>query len=149
MPKILLFSTLFTALFLSSCSNDEAKKENKLLSIEITQALLREKFDYLDLSVLSKTDWDRVCLIAPYALREHIQKQIGFTWDGFSNTGIGNDSVVSLLFIKDKTVVEFVVHPRYEGDFLGSHACISRENAKFVKLEEKDNWVKLVQKMSN
>ncbi|MEQ1598007.1 MAG: hypothetical protein ABL880_01440 [Methylotenera sp.] len=149
MPKILLFLALFIALFLSGCSNDEGKKENKRLSIEITQALLREKFDYLDLSVLSKTDWDRVCIIAPYALAEDVEKQIGFKWDGLFNTGRGNEGVVSLLFIKDKTVVEFIVHPRYEGDFLGSHGCISREDAKFVKLEDKNGWLKLTQKMNN
>ena len=134
------------ALFLSSCSNEEGKKENIMLSREITQTLLKEEFVFLDLSILSKKVWDRICVIGPYATSELIEKQIGFKWDGLLNTGIDDENVASLLFIKDKTVVEFIVHPRHEGDFLGSHGCISREDAKFVKLEEVNSWIKLVQK---
>lgn len=76
--KEFIFSFLVKTLLVTGCKNAEQQKENKQLSLKIESVLNQKNFDFLDLTKVSYKDWDRVCIVGPYASNEHVEKQIGF-----------------------------------------------------------------------
>ncbi len=87
--------------------------------------------------------WDRVCILGPYSDNAAATVTLGFPWDAEHQTTIvTSDSIALLLFVKDMNVVEFVEHPRIDGDFANlSRQCILREKAVFThQTNPKKGW---------
>ena len=134
---------IFALCILLGCTNQEAQKENKQISIQIEQQLKQINFTTLDLAKVSSKDWSRVCYIPPYALNKYAKKRLGFDWSIEENTDIStNDGISLLVFVKNDEVVEFVQHPRNKGDF--GFTCLSRQSAKFA-ISKTGEWITFVQ----
>ncbi len=138
----LLIATLF-ALVLQGCDAPD-----KSLSQKIVSQFDNESSITIDLRHVVASDWDRFCVIGPYATDKSIEERLGFHWDGLSKSTIGgNDSINLLVFIKSNSVVAFTEHPRGKGDFLEMNPkCLPRTDAVLMKQKGKDDWVQLVTK---
>ena len=78
--------------------------------------------------------WDEVCVLAPYSDNTAARKTLGFDWNAEARTSIHtNDSIALLVFVKNGDVLDYVEHPRGDGDFsnLGGK-CFAREESAFV-----------------
>lgn len=71
---------------------------------------------------------------------------LGFDWNVESQTSIrSNDGITLLLFVRDNDVVEYVEHPRNQGDFSNlTMQCFLREKATFVQQQRPtEGWAGL------
>jgi len=80
--------------------------------------------------------WDRVCIFGPYSDQKAVHLTLGFDWPELSKSVIeANDGIALLLFLKGSNVLEWVEHPRRDGDFTNlSRQCFFREQAIFEHL---------------
>ena len=78
-------------------------------------------------------EWERVCIAGPYTSDAFIAQTLGFPWSARGRSTIASsDSVALLLFVRQRTVVSWVEHPRGSGDFSSlSGRCFERSRAKF------------------
>jgi hypothetical protein len=98
----------------------------------------------IDLASVVPGQWDRVCIIGPYATDELISNIIGFKWSTRMRSGIGGDDQIALLlFIHDREVEQYIEHPRGSGDFVGAVGCHKKENAKFINVPVSPEWQQL------
>lgn len=78
--------------------------------------------------------WDHVCVLAPYSDNTAARNALGFAWNAEARTSIHtNDGIALLVFVRDGDVLDYVEHPRGDGDFsnLGGK-CFAREESAFV-----------------
>ena len=147
LSKITLILIFSTALLFTGCKNAEQQKENKQISVKIEAALNQKNFNYLDLTKVSDKDWDKICVIETYTPNEYVESKIGFKWNGLDGIDRISGKFSLLLFIKNKTVIEYVQHPRVKGDFLNANiGCVPRDEANFIVLDSSDNWKHLTLK---
>jgi hypothetical protein len=94
------------------------------------------------LQSLVRADWQRVCIVAPYATNESFEKVVGFKWNVQRHSSIGgNDGISLLVFIRGQEVVAFTEHPRGKGDFTRViPPCVEREKAIIVNQGSTIRW---------
>lgn len=102
----------------------------------------------IDFRLLKAPEWERICVVGPYANNEMIERQLGFKWDGLGKTSIGsNDGIHLITFIRANEVVAYIEHPRSQGDFVElMPRCFSKEKAVLRKVGDKSGWVQLKSK---
>lgn len=90
----------------------------------------------VDLGSAVDGNWDRVCVLGPYSTDSDAAEALGFSWPAEALTDIARDDGISLLiFVREKSVLKFVEHPRRFGDFSNlSGRCFARKSAKFVQI---------------
>ena len=78
--------------------------------------------------------WEEVCVLGPRSDNITANNTLGFDWDAESKTSISTSERISLLvFVKDGEVLDYVEHPRADGDFSRvSGKCFAREESSFV-----------------
>ena len=88
----------------------------------------------LNLAQAVPRPWEEVCVLGPYSDNISASNTLGFDWNAESKTSIlTNEGIALLVFVKDGDVVEYVEHPRADGDFSRvSGKCFAREEATFV-----------------
>ena len=101
----------------------------------------------IDLKTAVPSAWDRVCFVGPYQDDAFVEKTLGFSWSAERKTGIeDNDGITLLLFVKDRSVLAHVEHPRDHGDFNELEGqCFSPADARFRSFPTgPDNWPRMV-----
>ena len=78
--------------------------------------------------------WEEVCIFGPYSDNIAASNALGFDWNAESKTSILSDDSISLLvFVRDGNVLDYVEHPRADGDFSRvSGKCFARDASAFV-----------------
>ena len=116
-------------------------------SSDISDQLNANGRNSIDLMQAVPIKWDKVCILGPYSGDNEAEKILGFEWPAESRTDIeDSDGITLLLFVRDKSVIEYVEHPRDQGDFsrLDSR-CFKASSAKFRSVTgSHDNWSFLV-----
>ena len=103
---------------------------------EITRQFQSSGRTFVDLAKVVPTAWDKVCILGPYSTPKNVYDTLGFDWPlDMLSTIATNDSIALLLFVNKQEVVEFVEHPRRDGDFANlSRQCIARKKSTFYHL---------------
>lgn len=102
----------------------------------------------VDLVEAVPSQWDKACVIGPYMGDTHAEETLGFAWPVERRTRIEDDDGISLLvFVRGTSVVEYIEHPRSQGDFAGlAGRCFERDDARFKRAEgPPGSWPRLVQ----
>ena len=78
--------------------------------------------------------WEQVCVLGPRSDNAAARDTLGFGWNAESRTSIRTSERIALLvFVKDGEVVDYVEHPRADGDFARvGGKCFAREESSFV-----------------
>ena len=101
----------------------------------------------IDLKAAVPSDWDRVCFVGPYQDDAFVEKTLGFSWPAERKTSIeDSDGITLLVFVKNRSVLAHVEHPRDHGDFNELEGqCFSPEDARFRSFPSgPDNWPRMV-----
>ena len=101
----------------------------------------------IDLMKAVPTTWDKVCILGPYSGDEEAEQILGFKWPVERRTSIeDSDGIALLLFVQNDSVVEYIEHPRDQGDFsMLDSQCFRSSNAKFRAVNDSSgNWGYLV-----
>lgn len=103
---------------------------------EITRQYQSSGRTFVNLEKVLPTAWDKVCILGPHSTPKHAYDTLGFDWPIEMLTSIStDDSIALLLFVKNQEVIQFVEHPRRDGDFANlSRQCVDREKATFYHL---------------
>ena len=90
----------------------------------------------VDLAAAVPGNWDRVCVVGPYSSDAVAAQTLGFEWPAETLTDIERDDGISLLvFVRDKSAIDYVEHSRGSGDFSNlTGRCFSHTKAKFVQV---------------
>jgi len=106
------------------------------MSASIAEQLSASKGQRVDLGSAIEGNWDRVCVLGPYSTDADAAEALGFSWPAEALTDIArNDGISLLVFVREKSVLKFVEHPRGSGDFSNLRGrCFARESAKFVQI---------------
>ena len=100
----------------------------------------------IDLMQAVPITWDKLCILGPYSGDEEAERTLGFKWPAERRTSIeNNDGIALLLFVQNNSVVEYIEHPRDQGDFAPlASQCFKSSNAKFkIVTDSRKNWVYL------
>jgi len=127
MVRPLVFSLVLAAL--SACGRPGADT-----SREIARQFQLSGGLSVNLALAVPRPWEEVCVLAPYSDNITASNTLGFDWNAESKTSIqSNDGIALLVFVKDGDVLEYVEHPRADGDFsrLGGK-CFAREESMFL-----------------
>ncbi len=102
-------------------------------SEEITRQFQSSGRTFVNLAKVVPQAWDRVCILGPYSTSKNGYDLLGFAWPVEAKSTIAtSDSIALLLFVKNKEVLEYVEHPRRDGDFANlSRRCFNREKSTF------------------
>ncbi len=122
---------LLLLLIVSSC--DSAPRT---ITEEITSQFQSSGRTFVNLEKVVPADWAKVCILGPYSTPKNVYDTLGFDWplDMFSSIAT-DDSIALLLFVKNQEVVQFVDHPRRDGDFANlSRQCVARKKSTFYHL---------------
>ncbi len=141
MQRLLIVT--FFAVILQGCDAPD-----KTISQKIGAQFDNPSGTTIDLQNVVAYDWERLCVIGPYATNKSIEEQIGFPWDGLSKSTIGDHDNISLLvFVKSNSVVAFTEHPRGKGDFLEMKPkCLWKADAILLKRKGKGDSIQLITK---
>ena len=103
------------------------------VSEEITRQFKSSGRTFVNLAEVLPRPWDKVCIFGPYSTSKNAYDTLGFAWPLETQSSIfGSDRLSLLVFVNNQKVVEFVEHPRRDGDFANlSRQCFSREKATF------------------
>lgn len=106
------------------------------VSEELTRQFQASGRSFVNLAEVLPSPWEKVCIIGPYSDKKSVAVTVGFDWPDLSQSSIEtNNEIGLLLFLKDGKVVEWMEHPRRDGDFTNlSRQCFSREKAIFEHL---------------
>lgn len=101
----------------------------------ITDHFLASGRNSIDLTLAVSGNWDRVCILGPYSRDSEAAETLGFQWPVETLTNISySDGVSLLIFVQDKSVINYVEHPRNNGDFSYlTGRCFLNGSAKFVR----------------
>ncbi|MGG7077213.1 hypothetical protein [Clostridium sardiniense] len=120
--------SLFYILFVKS----NITKENIDLKNQIIKSI--DSSAYLDLSKITKFDWDTLFAFNPYSNPRDILKDENVTTYN-KNFNISHDeNIVMLGFIKDNKLVEFINLPRMYGYKLTSNSKFKKDDSIFKVL---------------
>ena len=122
---------LLLLLILSACDSSSPNMTEK-----ITHQFQSSGRTFVNLANVVQNTWDKVCILGPYSTSKHAYDTLGFAWPVEKQSTIAtSDSIALLLFVENQKVVEFVEHPRRDGDFANlSRQCFKREEATFHHL---------------
>lgn len=132
----LLFLFAFLIIF-SGCSSPE-DHESKNLEKYI-QDPSWQTFDFSN----SFNDWNSLCFLGPYTTQDAQDKTIGFHSELVATD---DDGLITLIFLKNKTIKNHFQHPRNKGDFIKEIGkCFSKEDSSFIKVNtENTDWVYII-----
>lgn len=109
-------------------------RPNDAISREIARHFQLSGDGSVNLAQAVPGQWEEVCVLGPHADNVAAGNTLGFDWNVESKSSIHtNDAIALLVFVKDGEVLDFVEHPRGDGDFsrLGGK-CFAREESAFV-----------------
>ncbi len=106
------------------------------VSEELTRQFQASGRSFVDLAEVLPSPWEKVCIIGPYSDRKSVNTTLAFDWPEMSQSSIEtNNEIGLLLFLKGGKVVEWMEHPRRDGDFTNlSRQCFPRDKAIFEHL---------------
>lgn len=106
------------------------------VSEELTRQFQASGRSFVNLADVLPSPWEKVCIMGPYSDRKSVDTTLGFEWPDLPKTVIEtNNDIALLLFLKGGKVVEWVEHPRRDGDFTNlSRQCFQRDQAMFEHL---------------
>ena len=106
------------------------------VSEELTRQFQASGRSFVNLAEVLPTPWDKMCILGPYSDGKAVNMTLGFDWPDWPKSSVEtNDGVALLLFLKGGKVLEWVEHPRRDGDFTNlSRQCFSREKSIFEHL---------------
>lgn len=106
------------------------------VSEELTRQFQASGRSFVNLAEVLPSPWETVCIMGPYSDEKSVHTTLGFNWSDLSKSSIeSNKEIALLLFLKGHKVVEWVEHPRRDGDFTNlSRQCFPREKANFEHL---------------
>lgn len=89
---------------------------------------------------IGPAEWDRVCFLHPYSNNARAAEVLGFPWNAEGKTSIRtNDGINVIVFVKGDAVVDYVEHPRNQGDFASvDPRCIVRDQSVIIR--NGDKW---------
>lgn len=118
----------FVCLVAVGCASRDAS------SLAIAGQFDESKGTSVNLAAAVPGNWEKVCVLGPYATNKTAKKALGFEWSAESKTSItANEGISLLLFVQENKVTAYVEHPRNHGDLSNLTAqCIPREKAQFV-----------------
>ena len=118
--------TLFAAIVNTACTSGD-------ISASIAKQYKESKGTSVNLAIAAPGEWDRVCIVGPYANNDRAKKILGFYWDVESESSITlNEGISLLLFVRNQDVIFHVEHSREEGDFTTvSSKCFTQSEAVF------------------
>lgn len=128
MSRHLLF-LLVLLLSLAACD-----RPDRGISREIARQFRLSGDGSVNLAQAVPGPWEEVCVLGPYSDKIAASNTLGFDWNSETRTSIrADDAIVVLVFVKDGKVLQYVEHPRGDGDFsrLGGK-CFAREASRFV-----------------
>ncbi|TFG59449.1 MAG: hypothetical protein E4H32_10110 [Nitrospirales bacterium] len=122
------FLWIFVLLVFSGCDSPASG-----ISEEITRQFKSSGRTFVNLAKVLPNVWDKVCILGPYSTSKHAYETLGFAWPVERQSSISaSDKNVLLLFVTNQEIVEFVEHPRRDGDFANlSRQCFAREQTTF------------------
>ena len=138
-PKIHRYVLLALLVTCTGCADYSAEISNQFKASGKTS---------IDLQEAVPTQWEKVCVFGPYSDNEEIEQVVGFKWPAESRTNIkDSDGISLLLFVREKSVIEYVEQPRDEGDFARLDGrCFNSSTARFKSVKDaRHNWSYLVQ----
>jgi hypothetical protein len=120
---------LLLASLLAGCGRPGAE-----LSREIARQFQLSGGGSVNLAQAVPGPWEEVCVLGPRSDNIVAGNTLGFDWNAQARTSIeDNDNIALLVFVKDGEVLEYVEHPRADGDFSRlSGKCFAREESVFV-----------------
>lgn len=123
-------SVLALCLVLAGCQS------GKSISTTIAVQFSESEHTSVDLASAVPGNWDRVCILGPYSDDAAAAQTLGFKWPAETLTDIEfNDGISLLVFVRDRTVVNYVEHPRRSGDFTNlSGRCFPRASTRFLQV---------------
>ena len=106
------------------------------VSEELTRQFQASGRSFVNLAEVLPAPWDRVCIFGPYSDEKAVNTTLGFHWPDWAKSSVEtNDGIALLVFLKRNKVLEWIEHPRRDGDFTNlSRQCFSREKATFEHL---------------
>jgi hypothetical protein len=124
-------------------SSYERHFENALINV------IRTNKDFVYLKNLTDFEWERVCIVFPYAEKKDVEKILGFKYGDYDKLyWIANESIITLLFVDERQNVTPLRLRRwkmldYGADYYGSKGrkyerehtyggCVIKNNAQFV-----------------
>ena len=90
-----------------------------------------------------------MCILGPYSNNKAAKDALGFEWNAELKTSISSyDGISLLVFVKGNKILDYVEHPRKNGDFSNlSGKCFSHEKANFFQNPApEDGWPGLFSK---
>lgn len=117
--------SLFYILFVKS----NITKENIDLKNQIIKSI--DSSTYLDLSEITKFDWDNLFVFNPYSNPKDILKDEKVTTYNKIFNISHDENIVMLGFIKDDKLVEFINLPRMYGYKLTSNSILKKDDSIF------------------
>jgi hypothetical protein len=122
------FLWIVVLLFFSGCDSPASG-----VSEEITRQFKSSGRTLVNLTRVFPSIWEKVCILGPYSTSKHAYETLGFAWPvEIQSTISTSDSIALLLFVNNQEIIEFVEHPRRDGDFANlSQQCFARDQAIF------------------
>ena len=102
---------------------------------------LESSVETIDLADIGSSDWERLCVLAPYSTNESAIAQFGFDWDAESETSIERrDDVYIVVFADQENVISHVEMPRQSRELINSSiSCLERSNST-IAWSVDDGW---------
>ena len=107
----------------------ERSKENKEISLKIERLISDKNVTLIEASALSSKDWDKLCVLGPYASGQGFESQTGFNWNVELYTNWDSEDFTLLTFIKGNKVLEFSEYPIMKASFI--NGCKPRNKVLF------------------
>lgn len=110
------------------------KKHEKYFERSLIAAIKSEK-GFVYLKNLTDFEWERICVIPPYADKEDIDKVLGFEYDDYKKLfWINDEGFITFLFIKDGKVIPLrLVRKPLEVDY---HVDYDTHNARCTNINK-------------
>ena len=102
---------------------------------------LESSVETIDLADIGSSDWERLCVLAPYSTNESAIAQFGFDWDAEGKTGIEQrDDVYIIVFADQENVLSHVEMPRQSRELINSSiSCLERSDSTIIWSAE-EGW---------
>ena len=102
---------------------------------------LESSVETIDLADIGSSDWERLCVLAPYSTNESAIAQFGFDWDAEGETGIEQrDDVYIIVFADQENVLSHIEMPRHPRELINSSiSCLERSDSTIIWSAE-EGW---------
>ena len=102
---------------------------------------LESSVETITLADIGPSDWERLCVLAPYSTNESAIAQLGFDWDAEGYTGIEQrDDVYILIFADQENVISHVEMPRQPRELLNSSISRWERSNSTIAWSVGDGW---------